>query len=92
MSKKPKIYADFQKLDDEGRLILICAGTKKDIEDQGVSLSPGTSVIFYSDDCADDGAEDELMVDGSVEYDEDNKRWVGLFDSNGFRHASDDKA
>ena len=37
----PKVYADFQNLDDENRLRLTCAGTTEDLRRQGISLRDG---------------------------------------------------
>lgn len=90
MNPKPRLYADFQKLDEAGRLILSCSGTHRDIEEQKLTLSEGLEVLFYSDDCDDEGNDDELRVDGVVQYDAATASWVGVYDSAKFRHASDD--
>ena len=44
----PRVYADFQKLDDFNRLELICHGTLEDFK--RINLQEGMKVIFYSDD------------------------------------------
>lgn len=89
MLAKPTIYADFQKLDDSGRLILSCAESINDIERFKTVLSQGMEVTFYSDDCDDEGKGDAIYVDGTIEYDNEANAWFGLYDRNKFRHASD---
>jgi len=85
----PRIYADFQKLDDERRTILVCRGTAQDLEEQRVTLVEGMRVMLYSDDADDAGRPDDLEVDATIEFDRVDSVWVARFDPNGFRHASD---
>jgi hypothetical protein len=56
------IYADFQSLDDENRMKLICAGTLKDLERLGIKLREGLGLAFYTD--ADEARPDELRIEG----------------------------
>lgn len=70
------IYADFMKNVDENRLILVCHGTFKDLERNNVTLETGMKLVFYSDDADDDGNQDDLVVEGFVEYDEKKQRWT----------------
>jgi hypothetical protein len=70
------IYADFMKMDDEGRLVLTCLGTYKDLENYNISLENGLKLVFYNDDQDENGNRDDLVVDGTVEYDQKNQRWV----------------
>ena len=37
----PRVYADFQNLDDANRLRLTCAGTAQDLERLGLRLTEG---------------------------------------------------
>lgn len=85
----PKIYADFHKTDEDGKLILICIGTMRDLELYGIELSAGMEVIFYCDDADDCGKPDDLIVHGKVEYDHRAGHWVGVIDWNQIRHESD---
>jgi hypothetical protein len=85
----PKIYADFHKTDKDGRLILICIGTRRDLQRQGIELSEGMKLIFYCDDADDRGRPDDLIVQGRVEYDAQAGHWVGVIDWNEIRHESD---
>jgi hypothetical protein len=87
---KPRIYADYQKTDGFGRLILVCYGTARDLERQGIVLEKGLALTFYMDDGDDDGNPDDLLVDGVVEYDEEQKNWVAVMDQDTFRHASEE--
>jgi hypothetical protein len=72
----PRVYADFQNLDDENRLRLTCAGTRRDLEHQGIELRQGMALVLYSDDASDDGEPDALVTEGVVQYNEVEK-WLG---------------
>jgi hypothetical protein len=85
----PRVYADFQKLDDEGRAILICHGTHEDLERLGIQLVEGLAVVLYDDDADDQGNPDDLENDAVVEWCPKLKCWTARFDAAGFRHASE---
>lgn len=87
---EPRIYADFIKTDDGGRLILICHGTARDLERHGVVLEEDLALTFYTDDADDFGNPDDLLVDGVVEYDKEAGWWVAVIDEATFRHASEE--
>jgi hypothetical protein len=87
---KPKIYADFQNLDDSNRLRLTCAGTRQDLAREGIELREGLTLTFYMDDADDRGSPDELRVDGVVHYDECESIWVASVDWSTVRHASEE--
>lgn len=84
-----RIYADFQKLDSAGRLVLTAAGSLRDIATLGENLRDHLSVIFYADDLNDEDAPDDLEVEGYLLYDSENGYWLGTYNPDGFRHASD---
>ena len=86
----PRVYADFQNLDDDNRLRLTCAGTMRDLERSATQLSPGLVLTLYTDDEDDDGNPDEMRVDGVVSYDDEQQCWVASVDWNALRHASED--
>jgi hypothetical protein len=86
----PKVYADFQNLDDANRLRLTCAGTLRDLERQGIRLQEGIVLTLYTDDADDRGRPDELRVEGIVHYDEGERCWVAAIDWGAIRHASDE--
>jgi hypothetical protein len=67
----PKVYADFQNADEQGRLRLNCVGTLADLSRQGIELTVGRSLILYSED---------LEVAGVVEYSDADWLWVGRID------------
>jgi hypothetical protein len=50
----PKVYADFQNLDDDNRLRLTSVGTLQDLKRLGIDLSEDLVLTFYTDD-ADEG-------------------------------------
>lgn len=87
---EPRIYADYMKTDHDGRLILICFGTARDLEQHGVTLENGLALTFYMDDADDFGNSDDLLVDGVVEYDKEAGRWVAVINEATFRHASEE--
>lgn len=86
-----KVYADFQNLDDDNRLHLACAGTRKDLERQGIVLQKGMILTLYSDDADDQGNPDELRAEGVVCFNEDERCWVAAIDWSAIRHASEER-
>ena len=88
----PKVYADFQNLDDANRLRLTCAGTLQDLARHGIQLHEGLVLTFYSDDADDQGQPDELRVEGAVHYDTEGQCWVATIDWTAIRHASEEGA
>jgi hypothetical protein len=84
----PRVYADFQNLDDENRLRLTCAGTRRDLERQGIELREGMALTLYTDDADDEGQPDELWAEGVVHYDAAGKCWVATIDWNAIRHGT----
>jgi hypothetical protein len=88
----PKVYADFQNLDDDNRLKLTCVGTSEDLARQGIQLREGMVLTFYTDDADDQGRPDELRVEGVVHYDEGEGCWVAAVDWAAVRHASDERS
>jgi hypothetical protein len=86
----PRIYADFQNLDDANRLRLTCVGTLQDLESQGVELKDGLVLTLYTDDADDHGQPDEMLVEGLVQYNDIEKCWVAEINWRNLRHASDE--
>jgi hypothetical protein len=86
----PRVYADFQNLDDHNRLRLTCAGTQQDLARQTIELREGLVVTFYTDDADDAGQPDELRIDGIVQYNHEESCWVAAVDWTKLRHASDE--
>jgi hypothetical protein len=85
----PKVYADFQNLDDDNRLKLTCAGTIEDLTRQGIELREGLVLTFYMDDADDEGRPDPLLAEGIVHYQEEDRCWVASIDWSALRHASE---
>lgn len=83
----PKIYADFQNLDDSNRLILTSQGTLSDLERLGIELCDGLHLIVATDDEDDEGRPCELLTDAVVRYDPDGGRWVAAIDWSALRYA-----
>jgi len=68
---KPRVFADFHNADQFGRLRLNCAGTLRDLADQGVRLHEGLTLLLYSED---------LLVEGCVHHSADEGLWVVVLD------------
>ena len=88
----PRIYADFNNLDDLNRLRLTCAGTIADLDRYGIKLREGLTLTFYMDDADDEGKSDELLAEGVVHYLAEDKAWVAAVDWSAVRYASDKRA
>lgn len=86
----PRVYADFQNLDDANRLRLTCAGTLGDLRRHDIELREGLVLTLYTDGADEQGRADELRVEGIVEYDPAARCWVAAIDWNALRHASDE--
>jgi hypothetical protein len=71
-----RIYADFIKSDHKNRLVLTCLGTLQDLERENIVLQKGMKLLFYNDDVDAEGNADDLVVEGFVDYDDSNERWV----------------
>lgn len=69
------IYADFMKMDHQGRLLLVCRGTLNDLEKNNLELKKGMKLTFYNEDEDIDGNRDDLVVEGVVERDNENQNW-----------------
>jgi hypothetical protein len=90
--RRPKIYADYNKYDEEYRLILTCFGTFRDLRALGITLSSGQEYTFYQDSDIDEfGNIDNLLVDGVVEFDQENNRWVATIGESTYRHESEER-
>ena len=70
---KVRVFADFHNADVKGRVRLNCAGTVEDLKRQGIVLRDGLSLIIYSE---------ELEVEGTVHYSEEEKLWIAVIDWN----------
>jgi hypothetical protein len=88
----PKVYADFQNLDDLNRLRLTAAGTLQDLERQGIQLHEALLLTLYTDDEDDQGQPDELHAEGLTHYDEAGQCWVAAIDWAAIRRASAERA
>lgn len=70
------IYADFMKCDYENRLLLTTLGTHNDLAKYDLTLKNGLHLVFYNPDTNENGVKDDLVVEGTVVYDEINDRWA----------------
>jgi len=65
----PRIYADANEAEADGRFWLHIPGSRKDIERYGDRLKPGMRVIF--------NVQNEFEVEGTLEIDERHGTWLG---------------
>jgi hypothetical protein len=76
----PRIFADFQNADSQGRLRLNCIGTIEDLSRQGTKLINGGNLLIYSE---------ELEVDAVVSYSNEEKIWVASIDWDKIREVAE---
>jgi hypothetical protein len=76
----PKVFADFQNADEQGRLRLNCIGTIEDLSRQGTQLIPGGKLLIYSE---------ELEADAVIEYSDQEKIWVAAINWEQIREAAE---
>lgn len=73
---KHRIMADFHNADEQGRLRLTCIGTIRDVAKLGIGLHDGMELVLVDDD---------LEVDGIVEWNPDEACWVAAIDWDAIR-------
>jgi hypothetical protein len=76
----PRIFADFQNADLQGRLRLNCIGTIEDLSRQGTKLIDGKNLLIYSE---------ELEADAVVAYSDEEKIWVAAIDWDKIREVTE---
>lgn len=76
--KYPRIFADFHNADEQGRLRLNCVGTIEDLSRQNIKLEDGQLLALY---------DEELEVDGVVQYSKEESLWVAAIDWNLIRQV-----
>ncbi len=84
----PRVFADFHNADPLGRVRLTCAGTFEDLSRHHVELHEGLVLTLYTDDLDDQGQSDELLVDGTVLFSQEEQCWVASIDWAAIHHAS----
>ncbi|WP_445248729.1 hypothetical protein [Microcoleus sp. OTE_8_concoct_300] len=78
--KYPRIFADFHNADEQGRLRLNCVGTIEDLSRQNIKLEDGQLLALY---------DEELEVDGMVQYSQEESLWVAVIDWKQIRQVED---
>ena len=76
---KPKVYADFHNADPQGRLRLNCIGTARDLSRYQVCLVDGLVLTV---------TREELEVDGTVRYSDEENGWVAEIDWQAIRRLA----
>jgi hypothetical protein len=77
----PRVFADFHNADAEGRLRLNCIGTIEDLARHHIELKDGQLLTLYS--------EEDVEVDGTVQYSDMEKMWVVTIDWEQIRQVED---
>jgi hypothetical protein len=86
--RRPRVYADFQSLDDEKRVRLSCGGSRRDLETQKVTLRPALILTLYGEHVDDAGQPHDVQTEGVVEYNEAEQCWVAVVNWQAIRHAA----
>ena len=89
MTTVKRIYIDLQKQDGQGRVILSCVGTRRDLSVNGIELKEGLHLTFYTDDANETGRSAPIVVEGVVHHDRASNQWVAAIDWNSLKHASE---
>ena len=76
----PRIFADFHNADEQGRLRLNCVGTIEDLSRQNIKLEDGQLLALY---------DEELEVDGVVQYSKEESLWVAAIDWKQIKQVED---
>lgn len=85
----PRLYADFNKLNQDRNAILVCVGTWKDLEEQGLQFVRGMKVILSQPDGIDEtGKPDFLETPAVIDYSQEHQYWIGRFDWNELEYRS----
>jgi len=74
----PRIYADSNEADADGRFWLHIPGSRRDIDRYGDRLQPGMRVLF--------NVQNEFEVEGILEIDEVHGTWLGRPDYDTIRY------
>ena len=89
MDESIKIYHDFQKTDDERRLILSLNGTTQDLQKYKITLAEGLELTFWGDDLNDTGQPDPLIAEGVVTFNKNINEWVAKINWDNLKHESE---
>ena len=82
------VYADFMKMDCEGRLRLVCIGTKNDLATYTLELCDGMRLALWNDDQDDEGNRDDLLVEGKIGWNADAQEWFAVVDFSSIKNRS----
>jgi hypothetical protein len=88
LMNNPRIFADFQNADSQGRLRLNCIGmilpwrgyANEDLSRQRTKLIDGENLLIYSE---------ELEADAVVAYSDEEKIWVATIDWDKIREVAE---
>lgn len=72
-----------------GRNYFKQVGTSQDVMLDEIKLSEALRLSFYCDDEDDEGKPDDLLFEGTVHFDHEERQWYAIIDGNSYRHASD---
>ena len=81
----PRVYADFQNADAQGRVRLNCRGTVLDLQRQQIELRSNLALLLYSDD---GGQATELEAEGVSEFSAEEQCWVAAIDWSAIRQVT----
>lgn len=79
-STLPRIYADANDQTEDGGYMLVFEESRRNIADFGAAISPGVRVIL--------NVQDELEMEATLGYDDQNQIWIGYPDYSTIRYLS----
>ncbi len=83
----PRIFADFQNTDAQGRVRLNTVGTLEDLSRLQVHLREGLALTLYQDDADEQGRPQELQAEGVATYSQGERCWVATIDWDALRRV-----
>lgn len=93
-----RIYHDFNKLypgktSGVTTALLVCVGTRDDLEALHLTLKDGMEIVLYQpDDVAPDGSPDCLEVRATIRFDQEAQCFMGDFTWDELKYCSEAQA
>ena len=84
----PRIYADLQNADPQGRVRLNTNVAVIDLATNYVTLREGLHFALYADDADEYGTPGELCIDGVVHYSKEEHCWVATIEWAAISHVN----
>jgi hypothetical protein len=86
-----RVYADVNKQDRFGNILLTTIGTMADLERLGLTLTDGLHLRFWMEDVDEHGQDDPILFEGTAFFDQSSAQWKAKVDPQNIRWASERK-